>query len=218
MRPLGSVAAVIGAVREDAQADVDAIEREAAAAIAGADVSPPTSAAAGRAPGKSDSEAALAAARDRARTRLSHEDWEDTRAALADREAWIADAIALGREQLLSRDARPYDARRATLAQLAAEGIARLPAGPIVIVVTASDATLLDDAWRSQIGRGDASAVTIVSRAIGGGCMVQSADGRAVFDNTYDARIERLQARWRAVLADIYERVTTDTPARKAPA
>ena len=206
MKPLGSVAALIAAVREDAQADVDAIERDAAEAIARADFSPQMSAAV--AP---DTGAAIAAARARARARLSQEDWEDTRAALACRESWMAEAAALGRERLLNdrMDARSAETRREALARLAAEGIARLPAGPIVIVVTEQDAALLDETWRARIGRGDPSTLTIVRQAIGGGCLVQSADGRAVFDNTYEARIERLQARWRSVLFDIYERATT---------
>jgi vacuolar-type H+-ATPase subunit E/Vma4 len=209
MKALGSVAAVMAAVREDAQADVDAIEREAAEMVSRINA---------QSPAPPDNAPAIAAARERARTRLAQEDWEDTRAALADREAWIAEAAALGRERMRNArsDDRACEARRDALARLAAEGIARLPAGPVVIVVTADDAALLDAGWRARIGRGDPASFEIVSRAIGGGCIVQSADGRAVFDNTYDARIERLQARWRSILFDIYERATSGAAGGRA--
>jgi hypothetical protein len=43
---------------------------------------------------------------------------------------------------------------------------------------------------------------------------VRTADGRASFDNTYDARAARLQAKWRSALAAIYAEVTAHlTPA-----
>ena len=204
MKPLGSVAAVVAAVREDAQAEVDAVERDATEAVARFEDGPGASA-----PGPEHA-AAIVAARERARTRIAQEDWEDTRAALDERESWIAEVEALGRKRLLNArsNGRSYQARQQALVRLAVEGISRLPSGPVVIVVTADDAALLDETVRQHIERDNSSPITVVTRDVGGGCIIQSADGRAVFDNTYDARIDRLQAQWRSSLLDLYEGVT----------
>ena len=91
MKPLGSVAAVIAAIREDASAEAEALEGRARAEIerirtqeAGDVVTVP------------DLERRLTAARQASQARLSQEDWEDRREAVEDREHWIARAVERG--------------------------------------------------------------------------------------------------------------------------
>jgi vacuolar-type H+-ATPase subunit E/Vma4 len=202
MKPLGSIAALVAAIREDAAA-----EAEALAARADRAVTMLTSDPASCPPRFDDDQRAVAAARDRARVRVAQEDWHDARDAVAQREEWIARVISLGAGQLQER--LPADEAREALATLAREAIQRLPAGVIELAVSESDEPLLDLAWRAGISRsGDADDIRVVVEPIGGGCIARSADGRASFDNTYAARSERLQAQWRAALADFYERVT----------
>jgi vacuolar-type H+-ATPase subunit E/Vma4 len=201
MKALGSIAALVAGIRDEAAADAEAIAAGADEAVAHitADASCPPVAAAGA--------TALAAARERARIRIAQEDWHDAREAVAEREAWIQRAVALGARQLRERQDAP--ATRAMVGALAREAIARLPAGPIEIVVAAGDAPALDRAWRAEVSAsGDPDHIAIVTGTIEGGCLARTPDGRASFDNTFDARAERLQAAWRAALADLYDRVT----------
>ena len=198
MKPLGSVAAVIAAVSEDAQAEVESIERDATGVVA-------RIASADDARVLTGDAAAIAVARERARTRVAQEDWEDARNALAEREQWIAAIVELGLERL----AQPLPAgrRRDMLARLADEGLSRLPAGPVIIEVPPGNVDLLDNQWREHLA--EPSRISVVARPMTGGCVIRSADGRAVFDNTYPARIDRLQSRWRSVLSELYERATS---------
>jgi vacuolar-type H+-ATPase subunit E/Vma4 len=212
MKALGSIAALVAAIRDEAAADAEAIAARADEAVARitADAScpPPTGTGA----------PTLAVARDRARIRVAQEDWQDARDAVAQREDWIQRAITLGAAQVRGR--REPAATRAILAALAREAMARLPAGPVEIVVADGDAPLLDRAWRAEVsGPGNPDRITIATGAIDGGCLARSADGRASFDNTFDARAERLQAAWRAELADLYDRVTAvaAVPGEKQP-
>lgn len=202
MKPLGSIAALAAAVRDDALAEADAISADANTAVAqitsDARNCPPT-------PGAADP--MVSAARDRARIRVAQEDWHDARDAVAQREAWIQRVITQGARQLQERPTAADT--KLILTALAREAIARLPAGAIEIAVAAADAPLLDRSWRASISpSGDADRVTIITAPIDGGCIARSADRRASFDNTYAARTERLQSKWRAELADFYERVT----------
>ena len=94
MKPLGSIAALLAAISDDAAAEADAIVLDAdatVARIAGDENScPPPD------PGAH----AVATARDRARVRIAQEDWDDAREAIAEREQWIARAIELGAQRL----------------------------------------------------------------------------------------------------------------------
>lgn len=202
MKPLGSLAALLAAVRDDGAAEAEAIAREADTAVARI-----TGDAAG-CPAPAGDDAALAAARDRARVRMSQEDWDDTREALAEREEWIAKAVSLGTKQL--RERQPAEHTLAELAALAREAITRLPPGAIDIVVSEADARLLDGEWRAAVSPADPDRVSIVTGRVEGGCIARSADGRASFDNTYAARADRLQAAWRAELAELYEKATSN--------
>jgi vacuolar-type H+-ATPase subunit E/Vma4 len=197
MKGLGSVAAVVAAILEDADAEVEAIDRDAAASIAALPALP-------REDTGLEDAAAIAAARERARIAVAHEDWEDARAALSDREAWIGRAVEAGRGRLRALDTAA--ARRNHLAALAREAIERLPAGPLEIVVSEADAPLLDADWkRGALRPDDAARVSIAVDGVDGGLVVRTADGRVQYDNTWTARAERLQPVWRSALAELYE-------------
>lgn len=195
MKALGSIAAVIAAVLEDSDAEAAAIEREAADTIAALPRGPAAAAIL--------DEAAIAEARERARIALAHEDWEDVREAISEREAWLARAIEAGRIQLGASEAP--EPRRERLLMLAREAIARLPGGPIEIAVGEADAPLLDAEWRAALLPASPDQILIVTAAIDGGVLARTRDGRASFDNTWPARAERLESTWRAALADLYD-------------
>ncbi len=155
------------------------------------------------------------AARDRARVRVAQEDWEDTREAIAERELWMTKAIDLG-TQAAARSVAPAIERRETLAALVARGH-RAPARR-----TARNRRLRSRCGRSSIVNGWPRCSVparprrpLVVAAIDRRRLRRRAcaDGRASFDNTYAARAERLQAAWRAALADVYERATSTSRA-----
>jgi vacuolar-type H+-ATPase subunit E/Vma4 len=209
MKPLGSLAALVAAIRDDAAAEADALASAADAAVTRHMNEPPPCPASA-----DDGRRGLAAARDRARVKVAQEDWNDARESVAEREAWIQQVVALGSKQLQER--LPADEARAALATLAREAISRLPAGAVQLAVSGADAALLDRAWLAAVSRsGAADDITLVVESIDGGCIARSADGRASFDNTYEARVERLQAHWRAALADMYDRVTSSIAAAR---
>lgn len=209
MKPLGSIAALVAAIHDDAAAEADALGAAADAQVAGV-----TGDQSSCPPAVDDERRALAAARDRARVRVSQEDWNDARDAIAEREVWIQRAVAAGVKRLGER--LPAGETRAALAGLAREAISRLPAGGIELAVSEADAALLDRDWRASIApTGNADEIRIVVERLDGGCIARSADGRAWFDNSYEARTERLQAEWRASLADVYERVTSQLSATR---
>jgi vacuolar-type H+-ATPase subunit E/Vma4 len=212
VKPLGSIAALVAAIGDDAAAEAEGITATADAAVARITADARNC----PAPGGAD-DRVLSAARDRARIRIAQEDWHDARDAVAQREAWIQRVITAGTQQVHERQTTAETKR--ILTSLALEAIARLPSGRIEIVVADADAPLLDHSWRASVSpSGDATQVAITTAPIGGGCIARSADGRASFDNTYTARTERLQSKWRAELADFYERVTAPISASDAKA
>lgn len=193
MKPLGSIAAVVAAIHDEAGIEVDGIERDAAAQLeslqasdAGADAAP-------------DRDARIAAARRQGRERLLREDWQDARAALEARERWIAAAVAEG-ARLLAMPQSP-EATRALLRRLASEAFRLLPGRKFDLVVRPSDARLLDEAFRGSFGDAE---VRIVEGPIGGGCIVRTEDGGMSVDNTFAARGEKLKTVWRAALGRLY--------------
>jgi vacuolar-type H+-ATPase subunit E/Vma4 len=209
MKPLGSVAAVVAAIREDAAAEAEAVERRAAAeverirALQASDVITIT-----------DRETRLAAARRQAQMRLAQEDWEDTRDAVALREEWMDRALELGRKVLTNReDGR---AHRDQLAALVAEGLARLPGRACEIVLSEADVAALGPDWGHGIarlnGRDD---IRVAAGPLDGGCILRTPDGRMSFDNSYAARANRFQATWRSALARVYEQAISAAKADK---
>jgi len=197
VKALGSVAAVIAAVREDADAEVEGIQRDTQRAIDA--LTHFDTAVAGR----PEDAAPVVAARTRARIAAAHDDGEDARVAIGEREEWLARALDLGRAQLAVPQAPAV--RRDDLARLTREAIDRLPPGRLDILVSAADAPLLDAEWIATVGGDRHADLTVGVGAVEGGCIVRTADGRVVFDNTWPARHERLQSAWRSAMTDVYE-------------
>ena len=112
MKPLGSVAAVVAAIREDASLEVDSLTRQT-----DADIERLQAEDTARLVTFPEGELQVAGARDRARVRLAQEDWFDSRAAVEAREQWLARVVELGRPQL-QLPATPAS-RRQQLARLA---------------------------------------------------------------------------------------------------
>jgi vacuolar-type H+-ATPase subunit E/Vma4 len=196
-KPLGSVGAVVAAVQDEAEAAVEAIRAEAAARAASIlreeQAAAPT-----------DREARLAAARRQARERLAREDWEDSRAGLEQREAWIRRVTAEGLRRLA--EAEP-EARRQRLLALAADALSRLPGDRFELGLGDADlASMAEGDRRALAAERGAAEVRCVPdpAAVGGGCVARTAEGRATFDNTYPARARALERAWRSVLGALH--------------
>jgi vacuolar-type H+-ATPase subunit E/Vma4 len=200
MAPLGSVEAVVAAIREDAHAEVERIERErdaSAARIRAEDAAAPVVVA--------DAEVRLSAARREARERAAAEDWADRQSRALARDRWMRVVAERARQQL--RDATDAQ-RRADLLTCAGEAIAQMPAGGCELLVAARDLVLLDERWRDALHRTVSRPVTIVAcPEIDGGCVARSPDGRLRFDNTLAARETRFEPHWRRRLAECFERL-----------
>jgi vacuolar-type H+-ATPase subunit E/Vma4 len=194
MKALGSVGAVLAAVREEAAAEVERLERGGAAEIDRLRAKP---AAPPSAPARDER---IALARREARERLLRADWEDARAALEAREKWVRAAVALGNRRLAEPE--PLDARRALLLRLAKEAISRLPGTSFEIAVSAGDAPLLDEGFRAALG---APEVRVCVAPLAGGCTVRTSDGRLAVDNGFEERARQLESAWRAALGRLYE-------------
>lgn len=197
-RTFGSTAAVIAAIQEDARSEVDRLTSEADRATEGP-------AAAERGPVDApDRDIRLAAARRDASERIARAEWLDMRAALEAREQWIAEAVVRGRRRLQQESAS--DAGPDMLAALAAEAIAWLRAVVCEVIVDPRDHARLDERWRQELARRTGCAdLRVLAGPAGGGCVVRTVDGRASFDNTWEARDRRFAHEWRAALGRLYE-------------
>jgi vacuolar-type H+-ATPase subunit E/Vma4 len=199
MKPLGSVAAVVAAIREDAAAEAEAIEARALT-----DVERIRALQASDVVTISDRESRLTAARRQAQMRLAQEDWEDTRDAVALREEWINRALEVGRKALTNDE--DIEARRDRLAALAVEGLARLPGPVCEMVVSDADVGVLGPDWRRDVARATGrDDVRVTAGPVNGGCILRTPDGRMSFDNSYAARANRFQSTWRSALARVYD-------------
>jgi vacuolar-type H+-ATPase subunit E/Vma4 len=200
VKALGSPASVIEALRDEAGAEVERIEqrgREQAEALRGAADAAPV-----RLP---DREARLQAARRRVREWIAAEDLADRRESLEERERWSCRVVARARRRLQERTGA--DELRQRLARLAAEGLRRLPGEDFELVVPEKDAGALDTAWLAAVARtaGKRALRVVPDREeTPGGCLLRTADGRASFDNGFEARTRRLEPVWRGVLARLW--------------
>jgi vacuolar-type H+-ATPase subunit E/Vma4 len=88
-----------------------------------------------------------------------------------------------------------------SLRGLLAEALQALGPGEAVIRLRAEDASLLSAEFLSSLGADPATLTVKADETIGGGVVVESADGRRQFDNTYATRRERLRERLRTLLA-----------------
>ena len=189
MKPAGSAASVLATLRDDAQGEIERIEKEAEAALAKS-----AGGETGTAEPADRADRLAAAARQR-RDHLAREDWEDRRVALRLREEWIGQVIEEGRK-LLDAPGNP-ERRRALIRALADEALRRLPPGDrCTISVAARDAALLDaELLGDRLVAGPAAPIR-------GGCIVRA--GNLVVDNSLEERERRFEAEWRAALAKAY--------------
>ena len=200
MTAAGSVEAVIAAIREDAQAEVDRVERDADRAIArlrDEDAALPVVVA--------DADARIRQARREAREQAAAEDWADRQAALGARETWTRAVVAAAMPRLVGQ---PDAARRTDLLRLAREAVARLTDRDCEILIARRDAGLADEAWGRSLDQTTGKRVTVTaSDEIEGGCIARTKDGRIRFDNTYAARVRRFEPLWRQALGQLFERL-----------
>lgn len=198
MKTWGSVASVVDALAEDVDAEVARIREAAEAeieALRRADAADPV-----RIP---DRDARLAAAHRDASEAIARDDWADRCAALQDREEWIARAVTLGLERLR----QPECLETPVLARLVREAAGHLPGSRFEVLLPEASRTRLEDATWQAVAE---SAGAAVARAEGNGdlpasgCIVRTPDGRAAFDNSFEARARRLEAAWRRRLVEIY--------------
>jgi vacuolar-type H+-ATPase subunit E/Vma4 len=208
MKTYGSPAAVIAAIRDEADAEVARIDQEARAAaerIRQHDAADPVAI--------PDRDARMAAARREAAERLARAEWRDTRAALEARERWMAGVELRGRARLATETSAATEAGRRVLAALAVEAIRTLRAAACEIVLDPRDVASLDEAWRAEVARAAQCAdLRIVGGNVTGGCLVRTLDGRATFENTVESRARRFEAQWRTALGRIYGEAACASP------
>lgn len=195
MKTLGSVAAVVAAIREEANAEIERLEQEAAAEIA---VFARPRAAAPR----PERDPRVAAARARARDEDSQEEWNAGLQDLQDRERWMNAVMAAGRQAFAGTSDHP--AVRRLIGALVMEGVAHLPPGACIVVVPAGIAAGLDDVWRRKMSARTGRPLTVESGPLAAGCIVRLVDRPMAYDNSLEARERRTQVEWRAALARVY--------------
>ena len=193
MKAWGSAAALIAALRDDAAAEIERMEREAASAL---ETLRGTQTIAAAPPG---ADARLTVARRLAIDREADEDWQDVVSAMTDRDAWIADVVRRGCTTL----AAAPDAAGWT-ESLAREALAALAGEQCVLTVPADLVGPLE-ARRAAIEGRSGKRITIQKGTLTAGCIARTSDGRITFDNSLDARTRRTQTVWRAILAKAYD-------------
>lgn len=209
MRTLGSVAAVIAAIDDDAAVEIERIEREAEGHIAAFDE--PESGT----PFDPGQDGRVEDARAAARTARSETEWDASVADLQERERWIAQVAADARRAL--EEERDPSWTQAWIRQLAIEAAAALPPGDVVAVVPAGTSSSLGEAWAAEVGRAIGRTVSVEAGPLSCGCLVRLADSPIAYDNSLEARERRTELTWRHALAALYTRLVVESPAT-APA
>jgi vacuolar-type H+-ATPase subunit E/Vma4 len=199
MRTWGSAAAVVAALRDDAAAERERLERENEEALASL-----------RAPAAQAADDESDAGLDRVRRSLAEaeaaDDWDGTVTAASDRDAWIGEVAERGRRAIAADPApQPW------LERLAREAMGELPGARCVVVVPAAQVAGAE-AWRGAMERETGKAITIEGGTFAAGCIARTPDGRVVFDNTVDARERRSRTAWRTAVARVYDAARSATP------
>ena len=183
MHTSGSVASIVAAIREDAEAEVERIDQSTRAQVAAilreereTVVTIP------------DRDTRLAAARRENQERLAQQDWEGRRAAIEQREAWIARVIATARER--------YRSTPEQQTALVREALQNVDAAECEVLVSPRDRDLVDPSRFEK-------KIHITTTELSGGCIVTA--GPVVFDNSLDARAKRLESEWRKALGEVYK-------------
>jgi vacuolar-type H+-ATPase subunit E/Vma4 len=147
----------------------------------------------------------LESARREAAERLAREDWADRRAALEDREAWIAEAERQGLATLARPEATAD--RADLLLRFIGEALERLPGETFEVMLAPGDRASLngDTGLRLASVRGEREIVLKADdSARPGACLVRTGNGKTSFDNGLEARARRFENTCRAALAEIY--------------
>lgn len=194
MRAWGSAAAVVAALRDDAAAERERLERESARALEALSAD-----AAARPPEDAAGADRLDAVRRANADADAAEDWEDTVAAAADRDAWISAVAAAGRRAI----AEAADVQ-ALLERLTREAVLELPGLDCIVTVPAALAPGAE-AWRAAVERDAGKHLVIEAGAISAGCVARTPDARVSFDNTIEARERRTRTQWRTAVARLYD-------------
>lgn len=196
MRAWGSAAAVVAVLRDDAAAERERLERESASALAALSADAGTR--------RPDGEDGVGAERIDAVRRANAdadatEDWEDTVAAAADRDAWISAVAEAGRRAI----AAAPDVQ-ALLERLTREAVLELPGEDCMVTVPAALAAGAE-MWRVVVERATGKRLVFDPGTIAAGCIARTRDGRVTFDNTIEARERRTRTQWRTAVARLYD-------------
>ena len=145
-------------------------------------------------------EAARARGEKRARVMLASLAVEEKRLELAAKEEVIEAVLKSALE-----GAGEAEDRREVIGRLAVAAAGEMSGEKLVVRVGERDAGVLDEGFLSELGgRAKGGRRFTAGRPAGGasgGVMVETADGREVFDNTFEARVGRLREALRAELA-----------------
>lgn len=136
----------------------------------------------------------------RAAALLSDADAQGRMEVLRAREAELDAAIDLARQQLAAVGANPGSAALAVA--LIREGLAAFPAGPVRVRLPASWADLLSAAERGRLEANRWSLEVVTEEIAGGGVILETADRRLRFDNSFAARVRRRRDELRRLAAD----------------
>ena len=205
MKTLGSVAAVVAAMRDELAAELERLEREAATrldALTSEGESVPIP----------ERDASLNAAAWRAAEVRAEAEWRATREDLQDRERWLDEVLALGRRTL--QKGMDADDVRAWMGDLVAEAAENLPPGECRVVVSETALPLLDAKWTATVEARTGRRLRAEPGTVTSGCIVRLVEQPVAYDNSGDARERRSAAVWRVALARLYERVTDEAARR----
>jgi vacuolar-type H+-ATPase subunit E/Vma4 len=195
MRAWGSADAVIAAVHDDAAVERERIEQETAAALTALARAAET----GEDRHEAGSDVQLEAVRSAAVAAEAAEDWDDTVATAADRDAWILEIAAAGRLRIAT-DA----AVQAWLERTIREAVTALP-GSACSVTVPEEQLAAAQRGRAAIEAEVNRQITLEGGALTAGCHARTPDGRITFDNTLEGRERRRRLEWRAAVARIYD-------------
>jgi len=181
MQTLGSPASIIAAIREEADAEAERIDAATASELASirsenAKV------------GIADREERLAAASRMNEERIAKQEWDGRRAVIEQREKWMQRVVAAAR---MKWSGGGQSTRREQLNALIRESVSRLPRGTCEVAVSADDRNLVD-----------VPETNVTTASITGGCIVTIGD--VSFDNSFEARVRRLEPEWRNALSGMY--------------
>jgi vacuolar-type H+-ATPase subunit E/Vma4 len=138
--------------------------------------------------------------RRRAARRLAMADAEGRKEWLQARDALIREAVDRARAQIANLAASPAAVR--VLRDLIAEALAVLPDGPLRVRAPVEYTQALTEALEQTADAGRLQPVFESDSVPGGGVIVETADGRLRFDNSFEARLRRQQEQLRHDLGE----------------